>query len=79
VWDWDVGSVHLGDQRTCTTGRHPLPGKGSYRTDDEKSRVLRTKAAYCSGARRDKIAVCGSFSCLPILANGTCVSPVETE
>ena len=35
--------------------------------------------AYCSGARRARIAVCGSFKDLPSFENGIWVSPVMVE
>ena len=40
---------------------------------------LRNSLSHCSGARRARIAVCGSFKDLPSFENGIWVSPVMVE
>ena len=44
--------------------------------EEEYSLFLET---HCSGARRVRIAVCGSFKDLPSFENGMWVSPVDTQ
>ena len=42
------------------------------------SEVL-SRRAHCSGARKARMAVCGSFSCRPNLVKGMCVSPSQCQ